>query len=203
MVPQGVIESAIDGDYDAEDLHQGYTAYVSNDDFYCLDVVLSEKDLREVFIQLSGALPEITVSWVEITEEWENIGKTQLFTNEHLHSANKIRNFLKSNELNILQNGFLKFTVYCKEGATNLLISDHKEICLMSRSQETQLRIIQKMKDLKITESDDLKSLNKGYHHWHYRPDGSLNRNELISHLKNNGFSLWKEIKANKSISSD
>jgi hypothetical protein len=90
----------------------------------------------------------------------------------------------------------LKFTVYCEEGATNLLISDHKEICLITRSQQIQKCISDKLKELTISESSDLKSLSKGFHHWHYRPAGSLNRSDFIDHLNNNGFSLWKEIKA-------
>lgn len=47
-------------------------------------------------------------------------------------------------------------------------------------------------------ESASLKSIRRGFHHWHYSPKGSFTRKDLISFLKGNGFSLWKEIQANK-----
>jgi hypothetical protein len=197
-IPKGVIESALEGDFDTEELHKGFIAYTSDDDFYCIDTVLYGDELKESFIQLCSVLPEIRVSWVEISHEWDNEGKTQLFANEDLNSATKIDKFLSSNKLNILQNGFLKFTVYCNEGASNLLIDDHKQICLMSRSQNIQRIILDKLTDLGINESDSLKSISRGFHHWHYNPKDSFNRKELISYLKSNGFSLWKEIEAKK-----
>ena len=70
-----------------------------------------------------------------------------------------------------------------------------KRIVDLERSESKLVRVEE---ELKISESDDLKSLSKGFHHWHYRPNGSLNRNDFIDYLKNNDFSLWKEIKANQ-----
>lgn len=193
-IPEGVILSALDGDFDIEDLHKGFRFDLRNDGFCRINVVLPQDELEDTFLQLVKALPSIKVSWVEILNWWDEAENKQLWTNERLNNFDTIADFLKSNNRDILKNGFLNFTVYCEVGATNLQISDHKEICLITRSQEIQRIIADKLKELKISESDNLKSLSKGFHHWHYRPDGSYNRNDFINHIKKNGFSFWKEI---------
>lgn len=197
LLPKGVIFSCGESDFDPEDMQPGYTRH-RKEDLHRLEVLVPADRLAEVFLILTAALPSIRVCWVELVEEWERAGVTQLYANEDLSTPEAVRTFLESEKLNILDNGKVKFTAYAEDGATNLVLNDHKEICLISHAPEivdTMAGILQ-AEGLEEMEAENFKSLGSGCYHWHYKPEGALSRNDLAEHLEMRGFFLWKEIPA-------
>ena len=189
-IPDGVILHAEDENPE-DDIKEGYKSYCNNDDFYFVDIVLSKNKLFKIFIKLVKSLPDIKVSWVSIPDE--NNEKAELWVNENLNDAKKILYFLKSTQADIFQNGLVGFTVYSEVGATNLNLTDHKEISVVTKSQKIKNLITAKIDQFKVKKFDELSCISEGFYHWHYRPIDSLDPKDFIAFLKSKGFAIWKQ----------
>ena len=194
-LPAGVILSCLDGEYDPEELCPGFQIQ-DDEELLRLDCAVPGDELEMVFNALVEALPDIRVSWIECSDEWEDASARQLYANEALNTPDSIQAFLRGETENILYNGMVKFTAYCVEGRTNLLIDDHKVISVLTFSRVILESMSDKLRELGFEESDELRTVVRGLHHWHYAPSGALRRQDFIAHLLGHGFSLWKEIAA-------
>lgn len=192
--PAGIILSCLDGQYEADELHVGYSCAETEDGLFKLTALPPGGLLEETFLEMVEALPSIRVSWLEISNEWEDTQTKQLYANEALNTPEKIRAFLQREKLNIIENGWVKFTAYCSDGQTNLLIDDHKEISVLSYDESIRNMLADVLEQSGVPESQDLRTLTIGYHHWHYLPEGALDRETFIAHLVDKGFFLWREI---------
>ncbi len=47
--------------------------------------------------------------------------------------------------------------------------------------------------NLGFEQTNDFYNLEFGYHHWHYRPVDSMDRNDFIKHLRQESFELIDE----------
>lgn len=196
-LPRGVILSCLDGDYDPDELRAGYCRR-DDDGLLCMDCVVPDGMLEEAFHAMVKALPSIRVSWIECSSEWEDAETAQFYSNEELNSPSRIRSFLRDETANVLRNGMVKFTVYSDVGQTNLLVTDHKELGLLTYSEEVADAMRRTLDRMGLEENNDLKSISRGLHHWHYRPADALPRLAFVEHLLAAGFSLWKELPAKK-----
>lgn len=194
-LPEGVIGAMSEGDFDAEDLQAGFEAYIE-DEFYCINTVLEQEQILPLLLSLSATLPSIEVFWIGIRSTWDNTDVHQFWVNSELNTIPKIKAFLESTEKDILQNGLVSLTVFSDEGATNLSITDHKEIRLMTYSQQVQQTMVQTLLDSSIQQFDELNSISAGFHHWHYRQADGLNRTDFIQFLQTKGFTFWQDIAA-------
>ena len=188
--PDGIILH-IEDENPEDSIKEGYESYYSDNNFYCINIVLPRSRLFGIFMELVKGLSDIKVSWVSIQDE--NNEKAQLWVNEDLNDANKILNFLESTQVNILQNGLVGFTVYSEDGATNLNLTDHKEISVVTQNESIKELLVDQLNKLKIREFDKLSCISEGFLHWHYRPAEALNHEDFIKFLKSNGFNLWKQ----------
>lgn len=191
----GVVGAMQDGDFDAEDLQAGFDAYL-DDEFYCINAVLEQEQILPLFLKLSATLPNIKVCWVVVTDAWEDTDVNQFWANTALNNMVSIKPFLEYTKKNILKNGLVSFTVFSDEGATNLSITDHKEIRLVTHSEQVQQTMVQTLLASNIQQSNELNSISGGFHHWHYQQADSLNRTDFIQFLQAEGFTFWQEITA-------
>jgi len=196
-LPTGVIESCVEGDVFIEDVKEGFDCYTSSDETLCVDVTLDEKNLERIFLELVAELPSIRVTWVEISHEWETRTEQVFWSNEGCNYLESIMYLLKNKELGILKNGLLKLTVYSEEGATNVILTDHKTVSVLTKTTEIQNLMRDKLLKLGLHEFDSVKSIEYGMHHWHYIPYKASKREEFEKSLQMNGFEIWRTLEVN------
>lgn len=195
IVPRGIIPSSAEAELSPGDLCAGFTEYADGD-LLRIDCLASADRLEETFYALPDVLPGIPVSWIECSDKWDEAGTRQFYANEALNTPALIRGYLHAAPENVLHNGMVKFTAYSEEGATNLLIDDHKEVCVITYSRQIGDGMAEALRTLGYEKSEDLKTVSAGLYHWHYTPFGALPRREFIEQLQKDGFSLWKELPA-------
>jgi hypothetical protein len=189
-LPYGVIQSCIEGDHEAEDIVVGYELD-DQEDLIQLSAVVEEESLLGIYQDLITVLTDIRVFWIKIHDDWEDTGKEEIYVNEELITRDKISEFIRMNLRDTLHNGHITITTYSEAGATNLNISDHKMIIVLTYEKEIAERISSVLNKCGISKREKLISVECGFHHWHYRHPEGLDRRDLISLLKSQGFSHW------------
>ena len=124
---------------------------------------------------------------VEQTEDNE----TAIYSNDKLNKAGSIIQFLDAHREDTLHNGHLQLTAYWEEGQTNLTLSDHKTIRLLSKSPAALNKLRECLHGHAIEEHEDLTSFIHDIYHYHYRRTAGRDRNELENYLRQSGFRKW------------
>jgi len=75
-------------------------------------------------------------------------------------------------------------------GETNLTLDNHKKIQLHTKDEELFNDFGKKVMELGFEQTREFYNLEFGYHHWHYRPADSLNREDFKQLLKSKNFEL-------------
>lgn len=148
-------------------------------------------DLLDVYLKL---LPEndIAVFWVGIADDWEEAGSEEIYTNEALNEKKKIADYISQNRIDTLENGHVTLTSYIRKGQTNINISDHKLIEVMTYDRETGSLTCETLEGAGLGQHEELVNVGDRFYHWHYRhPDGA-DRKELTGQLIRQGFTLWE-----------
>ena len=193
--PPGIILSCIENDsFDPGDLHPGYTCESGDGGLVTITAVVPGAGLLDTFIALASIMPSIVVSWVTLCAHYENTGTVSMYTHEKLASPAAIERFLKEHTVDILENGHVKFTVYDNEGKTNLVITDHKEIQILTYSDKIRTDVCGLLDSLGLEEDGDLPQIGSHFYHWHYKPVTAEKRAGLTELLEAEGFSFWKEF---------
>ena len=190
-LPYGVVNSCIEGEYELEEIEVGYEVDELDDELIEVSAVVEEKDLLKVYLSVVGALSDIRVFWVKLHDDWEDAGKEEMYVNEQLTSLESITQFIQTNLLNTVQNGHVTLTSYATEGATNVNISDHKTIDVLTYDRQVADKLCEVLSSYGLNEKDNLISIKRGFHHWHYRHPEAFNRHDLIDMLYMQGFSYW------------
>jgi hypothetical protein len=120
-------------------------------------------------------------------DHWED-KETELFAAKDLISKKSIIEFLKANEEATLKNGFIDIVAHSKEGETNLYLNEHKKIQLYTKEESVFNDFIGRIIDLGFEQTRDFYNIEFGYHHWHYRTNKSLDRNEFNKLLIESNF---------------
>ncbi len=92
---------------------------------------------------------------------------------------------------NNIKNGFCSITSFIKEEETNINISDHKKIVIMTYSLKMLDIATKTLIDKGLKKMESLKSIDEGFYHWHFRSPNSFDRADLINKLKSFGFFEW------------
>ena len=192
--PVGIIESGEKGEYDYELLREGFSLTRTEEGIYEVEAAVERDKLLNTFIELIGRLPSIKVFWIKIAGDWEDRGREEFWTNESLNTSEAITSFLTTHSSDTVENGHVALTVYSNDGQTNLSIDTHKTIKVVTKSARIQRNMAVHLRRLGFEQLSEFQSLEYGYHHWHYRPARSRSRTELIAALKQDGFTLWKEV---------
>jgi hypothetical protein len=189
-LPWGVIASCEEGEFDVDDIAPGYRASVE-DGLHTIELNTSEDRLVSDYALLLNTSGPFKVFWVVIHGHWTDDAGDLFLVNESLTSADVIERFLRADLANTVRNGYLTFTAYSDEGATNINISDHKKVVAFTRSASMASRLTGALKSVGYTTPEPFNTVDHRFHHWHYRDPRGLGREALIEALLVRGFAHW------------
>ena len=188
--PVGITNSVEDGDYEMDLIKENFVAYGKDENgIFEFELVVSKEKLEEVFLKSLGFIPKVDGFWIYIQGHWDNVD-TELWVAKHFVDKDKVLNFLKKQEKNTLENGYIKIVIHSIVGETNLTLDDHKKIQLHTKDEAVFNDFIRQIINLGFKQTKDFYNIEWGYPHWHYRPAESLTRKCFITMLKENQFEL-------------
>jgi hypothetical protein len=191
--PVGIIKSTEEGNIDYELIKEGFVAYSADDSgLFEFELVADKSRLVSTFIQAIQVLPPPDKSEIHIKGFWGN-QQSELWTNESIRTQDDIIQFLENNQVNILENGFVEFAIYVSDTATRLMLDEHKKIGFTTQNLELFNQFGRKMMELGFSQTSELRNLEFGFYHWHYRPADSVEGPEFRLLLLDAGFTFVKK----------
>jgi hypothetical protein len=190
-LPYGVVLSAVKGPHHSDESAIGHSIEEHEDGLIELAAVVEEQSLLSLYVRLAEQLPDIEVFWIKLHEEWEDPGTEAIYTNESLDDSRKIESFLLQNRLDTLSNGYVTITTYCDQGQTNLNISDHKMIVILSYDISLIDLMSQTLEGSGVPQREQLAKVDCEFYHWHFRHPQSKSRTELVASLEEKGVVKW------------
>lgn len=194
--PTGIIRAG-DGaeaeeEFEYELIRECFVAYAANEEgFYRFELVVEQPRLSATFLHALRLLPAISGFWLQVQGHWHD-GSTELWLNQQLTSPDAIEEFLRTYRASTLENGFVDCIVSADPGDTSLTLDEHKTIRLQTQDEDVFVAFLRGIEQLGFARNtDELYSLEVGYHHYHYRPHDALNRADLIALLTRQGFELF------------
>jgi hypothetical protein len=194
--PTGIVKSVFDGEYDYDLIKEKFVAYNADENgIFKFELVLEKKNLLETFINSIDVLTIVDGFCIYIKDYWGN-ELIELWIAKNFVEKDTIAGFLKKQEKNTIQNGYLDIVIYSLKGQTNLILDDHKKIQLQTQDEEVFKSFVGSIIALGYEQTKDFYNLEFGYHHFHYRLANSLPRTEFKQMLEDNKFELinsWEE----------
>lgn len=194
--PVGITSAVEEGECDYELIKENFVAYGQDENgIFEFELVVGKESLKEVFLMAVDFLPTVDGFGIYIQNHWDN-DKTELWGAKHFVEKAKVLTFLSNQEINTIENGYIKIVVHSSLGETNLTLDDHKKIQFHTKSEKVFNDFIGQVIDLGYTQTKEFYNLEWGFHHWHYRPAGSLTRTEFITMLQGNKFEFidkWRD----------
>ena len=194
--PIGIVKNVDDGEYEYDLIKENFVAYGKNENgIFELELVVEKANLIDVFLKSILFLPSVDGMWIYIQPFWEK-DCTELWIAKNFTNSDLVTEFLKMHQKDTLENGNLKIVTHSLTGETNLTLDDHKKIQLHTKDEEVFRHFIGNTMDLGYEQTREIYSLEYGFHHWHYRPAGSLTRPDFKRMLELNQFELldtWDE----------
>ncbi|QNR25160.1 hypothetical protein [Croceimicrobium hydrocarbonivorans] len=186
--PKGIAFSTEEGDFESELIKEGFVAYTKDENgVYEFQMVVDNSRLIEVFFKCANFIEPVDSLLIEMMEHWE-MRTPELWAGKALCSKKEVLDFLKEHQSDTLENGFVELIVHSPIGLTNLRLCEHKKIQLHTESLEVFNSFIRAVINLGFKQTRDLYNIEYGYHHWHYRPSKSLNRDEFTQLLMDLDF---------------
>jgi hypothetical protein len=190
--PYGVMINNFAHEVDPEKIRPGYHLYPADDNGLIeIEAVVERDNLLKIYLDMVKTLPDINVFWLKLADDWES-DEWEMFTNESLRTPAKIKKYVAANKVNSLMNGHLTLTTYSDTGATNLNISDHKTIVVLTYDKNLAMQLRKVLEASAIKKKKRLYAVSGGIQHYHFRHPESLNRKQLIKKLKTDGFKKWE-----------
>lgn len=191
-IPTGVILSFEECEFDDTQIEPGFDLNDYENGLIEIEAVVEEPEILKVYLDLIEVLPEIRVFMVKIQEDWESDNSEEIFINEQITTIELVNNFIESNRINTLENGHLTLTTYFDEGQTNINISDHKSLVILTYDKDIAEKCCQILKKHGLSEKEKLICIARGFHHWHYKHHKGLDRKGLVRKLKDQHFIKWQ-----------
>jgi hypothetical protein len=195
-IPQGVIPAAAqDGEaetLDSDDIRPGFRV-TEEGDLFTVEANVDEPSLAALHEALLRAFEPFEVFWYQLQGDWEGEldAPELLYVNEELSSADRVLEHLHASRTDSIQNGFVTLTAFASLGATNVNLSDHKKLVVITRADEQKDKAVSLLESRGYQELSPFVSIDQRIHHWHFRHPQGRGREGLISHLLDTGFSLW------------
>ncbi len=134
--PIGIVKSIEDGEYEYDLIKETFVAYGRNENgIFEFEFVVSKKNLIELLFKSINFLPSIDGFWIYINNFWDD-DQTELWVAKHFTDKTTTTNFLKEQQKNILENGYLDIVVHSITGQTNLTLDAHKKIKLTTIDED-------------------------------------------------------------------
>lgn len=186
--PTGIVKHVDDGEFEYELIKENFVAYGQNENgIFEFELVVAKENLIDVFLKAIGFLPTIDGFWIYIKDFWEK-EYGELWAAKHFTDKQTIIDFLNTQRINTLENGFLDLVVHSLTGETNLMLDEHKKIQLHTKDENVFKDFIGQIYDLGYEQTEELFNLEFRFRHWHYKPADSLTRDEFTTMLANNNF---------------
>ena len=191
--PKGIAFSTIEGDFDQDLITESFIAHDKNESgIYEFQMVVDSSRLSEVFFNCCDFIEPVDAFWIYICNHWDD-KERQLWASKTLTDTEKIKKFLLENKHDTIENGFIDIVVHSSTGKTNLMLCEHKKIQLHTESEVVFKKFIDSVVNLGFGQTEDFYNIEFGYHHWHYRPKNSLDRDEFQVMLIDNDFENIKK----------
>lgn len=194
--PVGIVKATGEDEYDYDLIAENFIAYGQDEnEIFRLELNVGKANLKDVFLKTINFLPSVDGFWIYIQSHWSK-DKTELWVAKHFIEKELVISFLKQQENNTLENGYIKIVVHSLTGQTNLTLDDHKKVQRHTKDEEVFRDFIGQLIDLGYGQTREFYTLEYGFHHWHYRPADSLTRPDFIAMLEQNAFELldtWDE----------
>jgi hypothetical protein len=187
IIPSGVVDEDAD---DVDGIRPGYRRSKDEEGLIEIGVNVSGSDLLSVYERLLKLHGAYETFWYLIHDHWGNTSD-QFYVNPSLSTPDAITEHLRAHPHDAVMNGFVTLTAYMDEGATNLNISEHKRIVILTYSDSVADSFERVLLESNFDHDQHLVSFDRKIHHWHYRPSESLDRGDLIDHLVSCGFKPW------------
>jgi hypothetical protein len=189
-LPTGVLKSCVDGEYTLGQIVPGYAIRKERTSFI-LEAVVHKEDLFPMYEGILDLFKEFRAVMVKVDGEWERFGRTEMFANENLSSPAILKAFLENHEKELIQNGHVTLIAYLENGRTNIQLTDHKTVRILSLKEDVVLEVGDFLESMNIPKSENLFQIEYGFHHWHYVGCG-ISRAGLIDSLLEEGFHAWQ-----------
>jgi hypothetical protein len=196
VAPTGIIKS-MDGEedeeeYDYELIRECFVAYAPNEEgFFRFELVVEQARLADTFFRALHLVPAVNGLWLQLQDHWDD-GPTELWRGPESVEAPGIEAFLRQHRPSTLENGFVDCIVSSARGETSLTLDEHKTIRLQTQDEQVFIGFLRGIEQLGFERNtDELYTLEVGFHHYHYRPHDSLGREELRTLLQRQGFELF------------
>ncbi|MCH5715578.1 hypothetical protein [Niabella hibiscisoli] len=125
--PIGVVKSVDEGEYEYDLIMENFVAYGANDNgVFELELVLTKQNLIDTFFKTIEFIPTIDGFWVYVRNYWES-DLTELWVAKHFTDKHSVIDFLKTQKINTLENGYLDIVVHSLLRETNLTLDAHKK----------------------------------------------------------------------------
>lgn len=194
--PVGIVKATGEDEYDYDMIAESFVAHGQDENgFFELELNIDKADLKDVFLKAIDFLPSVDGFWIYIQPHWDD-DKTELWAAKHFVEKELVISFLKQQESNTLENGYIKLVVHSLTGQTNLTLDDHKKIQLHTNDEAVFRHFIGQLIDLGYEQTREFYTLQYGFYHLHYRPAESLPRPEFKAMLVQRGFELldaWED----------
>lgn len=190
-LPFGIILSFEEGEYEDTSIRLGYSIITLENKLIEVEAVVEEHDLLPIYLDLVQVLPTIRAFWIKLSDDWEDKGEEEIYVNDEINSLEQIKRYIEENKIDTLLNGHLTVTTYSDEGQTNVNISDHKTLIVMTYNKKLSQKFSDVFKKYELKRKAKLISVAGGFHHYHYKHPKGLNRENLIEKLKEQSFNYW------------
>lgn len=187
IIPSGVVDEDAD---DVDDIRPGYRRSKNEERLIEIGVNVPGSDLLSIYERLLKLHGNYEAFWYLIHDHWGDVSD-QIYENPSLSTPDAIIEHLRAHPHDAVMNGFVTLTAYIDEGATNLNISEHKRIVILTYSDSVADSFERALLDAGFDHDQYLVSFDCKIYHWHYRPSESLDRGDLIAHLVSCGFKPW------------
>jgi hypothetical protein len=191
-LPYGVVGSGNEGDYTTGDICEGYALEERSDGLYELTIVIDRNNVLPLYELLIRTLPDIRVFWIELSPEFEEVANSTIYVNEALATPASIIEFIEQERVDTLYNGYILLTTYDDDEATNVTITEHKVLRVLTYSKERIDACLHVLEAQGVEQQDPLITIEYGIHHWHYRYPQGRDYQAFLLWIEGKGFSLWK-----------
>lgn len=193
-LPYGVSLTEGEHDHDDAEIVPAFEVFIYDDGLMEVSAVVEENSLVSLYERLLSITDELDVFWIKLPYDWECEEDEDIrYVAEGLNTPKRIVDYIKANRNNTLLNGYITMTAYADTGETNFNISDHKELMVLTYDQRIRKDATDVFRSAGLKQKKSLITIGRGFHHWHYRPTESLDRETFIKKLVGDGFELIEE----------
>lgn len=191
--PKGIVPSCIEDEESevVDDILEGYRRTKNEEGLIEIGVNASGLDLLPIYERLLRLRESYETFWYLIHDHWDD-ADAQFYENPGLGTSEAIIEHLRAHPYDAVHNGFITLTAYLDVGETNLNISDHKRIIILTYSDSVADAFEASLKSSGLSHDENLVSFDSRIHHWHYRPSESRERGDLVEYLTSIGFRPWE-----------